>query len=227
MRASWKLLWVALLLTGACGRSAQPGGALSHGSDDDDGPGFRPATPSDPRSPVVDPDIGDPRPMMEPFWGEPMTAGTGDPWEPEDPFDPFGMSGPTPEECFYLASPSVSDGCRDCSCNAGPECPQAITDCDDDCWALMHCVAARCDGAADPRVCILDRCSDHLAGVTRSAAANPCYEVCAFDCRPPSEADAGVSDGGATDIDAGHVPASDAGAHDAGVQDEGDDDGGV
>ncbi|MDD9935945.1 MAG: hypothetical protein OXT09_20205 [Myxococcales bacterium] len=77
---------------------------------------------------------------------------------------------------------AISDPCVACACDGGEGCAEAIPGCEEDCWALIECIAVNCPTDADPTNCAIDNCAESLGGATQAQAAGPCLIACPDDC---------------------------------------------
>lgn len=98
-----------------------------------------------------------------------------------------GVASPATDMCIAAtpAPASINPSCIRCGCGAAP---MQVIACDQTCWALIECVLTNCPdvaGTPDQTSCVVNECSESLAGATSATALGPVLtERCADVCPP-------------------------------------------
>jgi hypothetical protein len=123
---------------------------------------------------------------------------------------------PEIQQCADAVVSTEPESCRQCICQQSAKCRAAVvaTACDQTCWDLVNCIAARCPdftamAAKMDYSCVTNNCSAYLSGSMGAMPVGPCFTPCASECP------AVMGDGGAGTGDAGPGSASDGAPADA------------
>jgi hypothetical protein len=131
------------------------------------------------------------------------------------------VTNPAVQQCADAVVDTESASCRQCVCMQSDMCRAAVvmTACDQTCWNLVNCVAAKCPdftamAAKMDYSCLTSSCSAYVSGSTAATPVAPCFNPCTSECASGSgDGGSGSGDGGSAPGDGGSVPAD--GAPDA------------
>jgi hypothetical protein len=116
--------------------------------------------------------------------------------------------------CAAAVVPTEPASCAHCVCMQSDKCRAAVvaTACDQTCWNLINCVAAKCPdfaamAAKSDYSCLTSMCSAYESGSTGATPVTPCFNACTSECM-------GSGDGGSAPGDAASAP-EDGGSNDS------------
>ncbi len=117
------------------------------------------------------------------------------------------VTNPAVQQCADAVVDTEPASCRQCVCTQSDMCRAAVimTACDQTCWNLVNCVAAKCPdftamAAKMDYSCLTASCSAYVSGSTAATPVAPCFNACTSECA------SGSGDGGSAPGDGGSVP---------------------
>jgi hypothetical protein len=131
------------------------------------------------------------------------------------------VTNPVVQQCADAVVDTEPASCRQCVCMQSDMCRAAVimSACDQTCWDLVNCVAAKCPdftamAAKMDYSCLTSSCSAYVGGSTGATPVAPCFNACTSECTSTT------GDGGSTTGDGGSAAGD--GGSDAGTTGGGD-----